>query len=222
VLRPVARALLAGDEPAIRRQAEAVARWKTRVDLLDVESAGAVLRLSGLGQQYEETVDPMPDEPPEVRFLSLLDPIDAAPSAVRFRHRSVGVTLTDRISGEQWPVPVTAHGSGLQVGFTADLDLETLAAGKPLPPGNWDLHVHYRVLGLGTRVRAQLVAERSLGRGRVATPSLQARPVLHRRALSVEVGTRVSGPMTWPGRLPHGLRWRWRRLRRQMSRRTSR
>jgi hypothetical protein len=119
---------------------------------------------------------------------------------------------------------VTLHGTGLQVGFTADLDLGTLAAGQPLAPGTWDLHAHYRVLGLGTRARAQLVGERSVRPAAVrgSTASLQVRPALQRRAVSLEVGTRPTGPTSWPGRVPHGLGWRWRRLHRVIARRTSR
>jgi hypothetical protein len=43
-LRPVARVLIDGDEDAIRRQPQAVARWKTRVELLDLHAYGRATR----------------------------------------------------------------------------------------------------------------------------------------------------------------------------------
>jgi len=223
-LRPVARALLDGDEAAIRRQAEAVIRWRTRVELLDLHAYGGVLRLSGLGQQYEEQGEPATDGPPETRFLRLVQLPDATPLRAGLGRRSLALTLTERTTGEQWTVPVTLHGTGLLVAFTADVDVGTLAAGRPLPAGVWDLHTHFRVLGVGSRVRPELVRERTLPPGTPLAPgsSLLVRPVLQHRAVSIEVGVRSTGPTTWPGRLPHALRWRWRRLRREISRRATR
>ena len=68
VLRPVADALRQGDETAVRRQAEAVAAWTTRAELLQASWAGSVLRLSGMVEQVENG-GANPDAPPEVRFL---------------------------------------------------------------------------------------------------------------------------------------------------------
>jgi hypothetical protein len=71
--------------------------------------------------------------------------------------------LTERDTGETWPVPAEIHRMGLAASFSADIDPNTLAAGARLADGLWDLYVHFGVLGLTMRRHATLTPERRPG-----------------------------------------------------------
>ena len=231
-LRPVARALLDGDAERVRRQAESVVAWKSRAELLQADWSGPVLRLSGSVDQHEDPRAHRPEDQdragpgdlPEVRFWTLFGDDRDQPA---LRGRALSVTLTERGRGEQWHVPGTLHGSGLTGTFTADVDLRTVAGGRPLSSGTWDLAAHFKVLGVGGRVRVRVVEERagSLGVARTSLPAVEARVLHTARAVSVEVLPRATAPARWARsglrgvgrRLPPGARRRLRQLVRQVS-----
>lgn len=212
VLRPVANALREGDEDRVRRQAEALARWKSRAELLQAAWAGPVLRLSGSVSQHEDRRGTASDDPPDVRFLALFGGA-RDPEVLALGRRRLTLSLVERARGEQWRIPATLHGSGLHQTFTADVDLRKAAGGAPLPPGSWELSAHFTVLGLGSRVGVRVVAERagSLGSTRASLPELEARLLHIDRAVSLDVVPRGGGPARWLSRVPVALRWRARR-----------
>jgi hypothetical protein len=77
---------------------------------------------------------------------------------------TVRVDVTERRTGEIWAVPATVHPMGLAASFTAEIDPNTLAAGRRLADGLWDVNVQFSVMGLGMRHRASLTEERRPGR----------------------------------------------------------
>jgi glycosyltransferase involved in cell wall biosynthesis len=217
VLRPVARALRSGDEERVRRQAESVAAWRTRAELLQAAWDGPVLRLSGGLAQHENRRGAEAADPPEVRFLALFD-AGVDPEVVALGRRTLALTLTEPSRGEQWRVPARLHGGGLQGTFTADVDLRTAAAGAPLGLGTWELSAHFTVLGLGSRVRVRVVKERmsSLRGARSSLPETEARVLQTDRAVSLHVARRENAPVRWVRRVHGAVRWRTRRVLRRV------
>jgi glycosyltransferase involved in cell wall biosynthesis len=107
----------------------------------------------------------MPEEPlAQQRLAALVD--HSAPEVLwlGLATSPIRVDLTERRTGETWPVRATLHRTGLAAAFTATIDPNTLAAGARLPDGLWDLHVHFGVMGLGMRRRATLTKERQPGK----------------------------------------------------------
>ena len=106
----------------------------------------------------------MPDEPlAERRFAALAG--DPAPDALwqGMTKLTLRVDLTERSTGEIWAVPAAVHRMGLAASFTAEIDPNTLAAGRRLADGLWDVNVYFGVMGLGARHRASLTEERRPG-----------------------------------------------------------
>jgi glycosyltransferase involved in cell wall biosynthesis len=116
-------------------------------------------------EEAEALFADMPEEPlAQQRLAALVDHpapevlwLGMATSAVR-------LDLTERLTGETWPVRATLHRMGLAAAFSAAIDPNTHAAGARLPDGLWDLHVHFGVMGLGMRRRATLTKERQPGK----------------------------------------------------------
>jgi glycosyltransferase involved in cell wall biosynthesis len=107
----------------------------------------------------------MPEEPlAEQRLAALVD--HPAPEVVwlGLATSTVRLDLSERRTGETWPVRPTLHRTGLAAAFTAAIDPNTIAAGARLPDGLWDLHAHFAVMGLGMRRRATLTKERQPGK----------------------------------------------------------
>jgi len=115
-------------------------------------------------EEAEAIFADMPEEPlTEKRFAALVD--HAAPEVLWLGMATspVRLDLTERRTGETWPVRATVHRMGLAAAFSAAIDPNTVAAGARLPDGLWDLNVHFGVMGLGMRRRATLTKERQPG-----------------------------------------------------------
>jgi poly(ribitol-phosphate) beta-N-acetylglucosaminyltransferase len=181
--RRVGRAIVAGDAEEARRAITGMRRWTTYPSILKVNWVDGRLQLSGTvqlsditppGEMPPEELDggskpeaisaEMTDEPlAEKRFSALLGPL--APDTLRrgMANSEMRLDLTERDTGETWPVPAEIHRMGLAASFSADIDPNTLAAGARLADGLWDLFVHFGVLGLTGRRHATLTPERRPG-----------------------------------------------------------
>jgi poly(ribitol-phosphate) beta-N-acetylglucosaminyltransferase len=174
----IAHALLAGDSAEVGRIAEQAAPWAAHPSVLQVGWVNGNLHISGTVQlsdiepraeasardiveEAEAIFADMPEEPlAEQRFVAVVGHpapevlwLGMATSAVR-------VDLTERSTGETWPVRAEVHRMGLTATFTAEIDPNTIAGGARLSDGLWDLYVHFGVMGLGMRRRALLTKER--------------------------------------------------------------
>lgn len=119
---------------------------------------------SDIVEEAETIFADMPDEPSaEQRFADLLD--HPAPEVLWLGMATspIRVDLTERRTGETWPVRAGVQRMGLVASFTAAIDPNTIAAGNRLHDGLWDVNVHFGVLGLGMRRRATLTKERQPG-----------------------------------------------------------
>jgi glycosyltransferase involved in cell wall biosynthesis len=115
-------------------------------------------------EEAETVFADMPEEPlAEQRFADLLD--QPAPEVLWLGMATspIRIDLTERRTGETWPVRAGVQRMGLVASFTAAIDPNTIAAGNRLNDGLWDVNVHFGVLGLGMRRRATLTKERQPG-----------------------------------------------------------
>jgi poly(ribitol-phosphate) beta-N-acetylglucosaminyltransferase len=120
---------------------------------------------TGIVEEAEAIFADMPEEPlAEQRLAALVD--HPAPEVLwlGLATSPVRLDLTERRTGETWPVRATLHRTGLAAAFTATIDPNAIAAGARLPDGLWDLNVHFGVMGLGMRRRATLTKERQPGK----------------------------------------------------------
>jgi hypothetical protein len=106
---------------------------------------------------------------------------------------TIRLDLTERDTGETWPVLATVHRIGLATSFSAEIDPNTLAAGARLADGLWDLHLHYGVLGLAMRRRTTLTPERRPGRAlpepvKTGLPTMAAYFTRRTSGLSLDIG----------------------------------
>jgi poly(ribitol-phosphate) beta-N-acetylglucosaminyltransferase len=151
--------------PAAEESAEAGEAASPEAEPSDdtVEAAEAVEE-KDIVEEAEAIFADMPEEPLiEKRFAALVD--DAAPEVLWLGMATspVRLDLTERRTGETWPVRATVHRMGLAAAFSAAIDPNTVAAAARLPDGLWDLNVHFGVMGLGMRRRATLTKERQPG-----------------------------------------------------------
>jgi glycosyltransferase involved in cell wall biosynthesis len=160
VLRPVGRAIIEGDEARLRRHAEKMSHWSTRAEALQMSWHRGTLQISGLVSQLHDALGSGEDPSPEACFLELFGDADRRATIEALGRSNLALQLTERVSGEQWPVAARLHRAGLTAGFTADIDVTSAAGGRPLTRGTWEVHAHFRVLGLGHRVRLRAVPER--------------------------------------------------------------
>jgi hypothetical protein len=115
-------------------------------------------------EEAETVFADMPEEPlAEQRFADLM--AQPAPEVLWLGMATspIRVDLTERRTGETWPVRAGVQRMGLVASFTAAIDPNTIAAGNRLHDGLWDVNVHFGVLGLGMRRRATLTKERQPG-----------------------------------------------------------
>ncbi|HET9779883.1 MAG TPA: glycosyltransferase family 2 protein [Propionibacteriaceae bacterium] len=175
--RRVGRAIIAGDAEEMRRVIEETQRWTTYPSISQVDWVDGRLQFSGTVQLSDITpaavvppaeldasnVPTVVDPLVEKRFTTLLGPI--APETLRrgMGNSAMRLDLTERETGETWPVPAAIQRMGLAASFSADIDPNTLAAGTRLADGLWDLYVHFGVLGLSVRRHATLTAEQRPG-----------------------------------------------------------
>jgi hypothetical protein len=247
----VGRAIIAGDALEMRRVTEEVHPWVPYPRLLQVGWAGRRLQVSGTVQLADVTprgdVHPdeldivdeaeaifaeMPDEPlAEKRLAALLDQPTPETLWLGLANSTMRLDLTERNTGETWPVAAAIHRMGLAASFSADIDPNTLAAGARLADGLWDLYIHFGVFGVAMRRRARLMPERRPGR--VLPEPVKNRPptmaaYFTRRAsgLCLDVGLvkhpklRVQPkPIAVPARKPTLVRRVRRKLRRLFARR---
>jgi poly(ribitol-phosphate) beta-N-acetylglucosaminyltransferase len=179
----VGRAIIAGNAEEVHRTSEEVLQWKAFPTVLQVGWVDGRLQLSGTVQLSDITpagdeprdefdiVDAaeamfaeMPDEPlAEKRLSTLLG--EPGPETLWWglSHSTMRLDLTERRTGETWPVRAAIHRMGLAASFSAEIDPNTLAAGARLADGVWDLYVHFGVLGVAMRRRATLTQERRPG-----------------------------------------------------------
>ena len=132
---------------------------------VDATDSSTTESSSDIVEEVEAIFADMPEEPlAEQRFTALIG--HPPPEAVWLGMASspARVDLTERHTGEIWPVPAEVHRMGLAAAFTATIDPNTIAGGGRLADGLWDLHVHFGVMGLGMRRRALLTKERQPGK----------------------------------------------------------
>jgi poly(ribitol-phosphate) beta-N-acetylglucosaminyltransferase len=131
-------------------------------DLIREESS---LENPGDIEEAEGIFADMPEEPlAEQRFVTLLDHPGPEVLWLGMATSPVRIDLTERRTGETWPIPATVHRMGLAAAFSAAIDPNTIAAGARLSDGLWDLNVHFGVMGLSMRRRATLTEERQPGK----------------------------------------------------------
>jgi glycosyltransferase involved in cell wall biosynthesis len=215
VLRSVGRAIIDGDEARVRRHAEVMSHWGTRAEALQMSWRRDTLQISGLVTQLHDAAGCGEDAPPEACFLTLFDDADPRATIEALRSSNLALQLTERASGEQWPVAARLHRAGLAAGFTAEVDVNRAAGGARLAQGTWDLHAHFRVLGMGHRVRLKAVPER-VPAGRVQpaplfSPTGASAHVEKARGVSIVVGNRATN-------VAARLRWMLRAARRRAGR----
>jgi len=217
----VGRAIIAGDADEVRRLAEQTVRWAVYPLLLQASWVDGRLQISGTVELSDEPppepgyhlsdvahtrrqaraegrVDELPAYPSplsvEQRFIALFGDTDPELIEEGFGFTSVGLSVTARRTGARWSVPAVVRRNGLTASFTADLEVDTLAAGERLAKGLWDLYVHFGVLGVSQRRHVLLVPERQPGEvmpepteeGRA--PKVAAYFTQETRALSLDVG----------------------------------
>lgn len=164
--------------------------------------------LDDIVEEAEAIFADMPEEPlTEKRFAALMD--HPAPEVLWLGMATspVRLDLTERRTGETWPVRATVHRMGLVAAFSAAIDPHTIAAGARLPDGLWDLNVHFGVMGLGMRRRAALTKERQPGKV-LAEPATDQPPTM-----AVYFTRRTSGFCLDVGLVKHPkVRSRWKPL----------
>jgi poly(ribitol-phosphate) beta-N-acetylglucosaminyltransferase len=181
----VGRAIIAGDAEEMRRIAEQTQPWTAYPSLLQVGWDGGRLQVSGTVQLADVTpqgeVHPddeldvvdeaeaifadMHDEPlAEKRLAALLDQPTPETLWLGMANSTMRLDLTERNTGETWPVTAAIHRMGLAASFSAEIDPNTLASGARLADGLWDLYIHFGVFGVAIRRRARLTPERRPGR----------------------------------------------------------
>jgi glycosyltransferase involved in cell wall biosynthesis len=180
----IARALIAGNVEEVRQIAEQATPWATYPKVLQVGWNGSRLQISGgvqlsdipptsrsadddydtepdVLEEAEAIFAQMPEQPlAELRFATLLGEPPPEVLWLGMAASALRLDLTERQTGESWPVRAVVHRVGLAAFFSAEIDPNTLAAGTRLADGLWDLNVHFGVMGLGMRRRATLIEER--------------------------------------------------------------
>ena len=107
-----------------------------------------------LVDEAESIFAEMPDEPlAEKRFAALLGQLAPETLWLGMANSTLRLDLTERATGETWPVPAVVHRMGLAASFSAEIDPNSLAAGARLADGLWDLYLHFGVLGVAVRRR---------------------------------------------------------------------
>jgi hypothetical protein len=172
----------------------------------------------------------MPDEPlAEKRFAALLGQLAPETLWLGMAHTTMRLDLTERDTGETWPVSATIHRMGLAASFSAEIDPNTLAAGARLADGLWDLYLHFGVLGLAMRRRTTLTPERRPGRVlpeqvKNGLPTMAAYFTKRTSGLSLDIGLikhpklRVQPKLAGPGRKRPFARRAVRKLHRMLTR----
>jgi glycosyltransferase involved in cell wall biosynthesis len=214
--RPVAAAIIRGDQAEVHRLAVAQARWTVQARLLQAGWSGRTLQISGT-VVLTDTV-PLPETPldpvelsehassadggPEARFAALFGDLSPAELEAGYSDAKLVLDITERDSGARWPVTARLHRTGLTAAFTADLDPESLAGGKPLPRGYWDVFVQFGILGLNQRRRLTLTGERRPGAPSVPTdggaPTTAAYFTENAAGLTLDVGLRKQKQLRRP------------------------
>ena len=213
LLQRVARAIIAGDADEVRRVAQDSEPWVTYPSILQADWVDSRLQISGTvrltdvkppGELAPGELDPvdeaeaifaeMPDEPlAEKRFAALVGQLAPEALWLGMENSTLRLDLTERATGETWPVRAVVHRMGLAVSFSAEIDPNTLAAGARLVDGLWDLYLHFGVLGVAMRRRTTLTPERRPGRVlpepvKSGPPTMAAYFTRRTSGLSLDVG----------------------------------
>jgi glycosyltransferase involved in cell wall biosynthesis len=242
----VGRAIITGNAEEVRQISEEVMRWKAYPSVLQVDWVDGRLQTSGTVQlsdirpqgdlprdefdvvdEAEAMFAEMPDEPlAEKRLATLLGEPTPESLWLGLSNSTMRLDLTERRTGETWPVPVVIHRMGLAASFSAEIDPNNLAAGARLADGVWDLYVHFGVLGVAMRRRATLTKERRPGkvlaeRVKDGPPTMAAYFTQRTSGLSLDVGLlkhpKLRAPRK-PARKPPFARRAVRKLRRTLVR----
>jgi glycosyltransferase involved in cell wall biosynthesis len=245
------RAILAGDAAEMRRIVEETQPWMAYPSLLHVGWGDGRVQVSGTvqltdvtpqGEVHPDELDAvdeaeaifaeMPDEPlAERRFAALLGEPTPETLWLGMANSTMRFDLTERRTGETWPVAAAIHRMGLAASFSAEIDPNTLAAGARLVDGLWDLYLHFGVLGLARRRRVTLTPERRPGQVlpepvKNGPPTMAAYFTRRTSGLCLDVGlvkhpklrTRPK-PVAVPAKKPSFARRALRKLRRLSARR---
>ena len=172
----------------------------------------------------------MPDEPlAEKRLAALLGELAPETLWLGMANSTMRLDLTERDTGETWPVRAAVHRMGLAASFSAEIDPNTLAAGARLADGLWDLYLHFGVLGLAMRRRITLTPERRPGQVlpelvKTGPPTMAAYFTRRTSGLSLDVGLikhpklRAQPKSEGPARKSPFARRAVRKLRRMLTR----
>ena len=180
VLQTVGQAIIAGDATSLQRHAQAIAGWSIQAKIRYLGWAAERLQVSGTAR----LTDHQPDSSPaalEQRFAELAPGMSTPALMAALRSTTIALELVSEATGERWVLPIERQGTGLDQGFTAEIDCEHAANGRPLPDGIWGLEVSLRTLGFTDRQRLQIVGERLH-----EMPRPTNRP--HQRPTAVSVG----------------------------------
>jgi hypothetical protein len=201
LLQPVGRAIIDGDAAFVRRQAEAVASWAVQAEIRQIGWVAARLQISGT----VSLTDHQPDSSPaalEQRFAELVPAMSSADLAAARRATAVAFELASQTTGERWPLSAKCQVRGLSADFTAEIDCEHAANGRPLPAGVWRLEASIRALGFADRQQVQVVGE-----------PLQAVPLLSKgpvgQQLAADVGNQGRLKLSIGGAVPASRRTAW-------------
>jgi hypothetical protein len=166
----------------------------------------------------------------EKRLAALLDQPTPETLWLGMANSTMRLDLTERNTGETWPVAAAIHRMGVAASFSAEIDPNTLAAGARLADGLWDLYIHFGVLGVAMRRRARLTPERRPGRVlpepvKNGPPTMTAYFTQRASGLCLDVGLvkhpklRIQKPVAVPEKKPSFARRVRRKLRRLSARR---
>jgi hypothetical protein len=201
LLQPVGQAIINGNAEFVRRQAEAVAAWSVQAEIRQIGWAAARLQISGT----VSLTDHQPDSSPaalEQRFADLVPAMSSAALADALRSTTAAFELVSETTGERWPLPAECQVTALRADFTAEIDCEHAANGRPLPEGVWRLEASIRALGFADRQRVEVVGE-----------PLQALPLLSKgpdgRPLAADVGNQGRLKVSIGGPAPLSRRTAW-------------
>lgn len=158
----VARALIECDLSALVRLAEAETGWQPRCRLEKRGWSDERLAIRGTAMLADwSSGEPDVSDRAIRRLVGDTDQanLDEAVEAAR-----LSMYALQRKSGERWPIPVDSEAGRLQWAFSANVDVDRLAAGMPLGPGRWDLYIETIALGLRRSRRLELPPESTIDR----------------------------------------------------------
>ncbi len=153
----VARALMVGDLNVLVALAEVDADWKVRSTLDQRAFRNGILTIGGrvVLADWSSSAADTSDEALRRRVGA----VDAATLNMALQKASMALYISQRNSKERWRIPVQSQSERLSWAFTANIDLDRVAAGRPLPPGRWDFYAEATALGINQTKRLEIAAD---------------------------------------------------------------